>query len=84
MLTLTIENSEMENRLLEFMKIKKVKLEEVIIQALNEFIYISKLDYKNQRIERKKRALLDFVGEFGEGKEFSKFSHQEIKARIYE
>ncbi len=34
--------------------------------------------------EQKKRTLLDFVGEFGDGEEFKDMSHKEIKAKKYE
>ncbi len=34
--------------------------------------------------EQKKRALLDFVGKFGEGEAFKDVSHKEIKAKKYE
>ena len=39
---------------------------------------------EQKRIEQKKRALLDFVGEFGNGDEFINKSHKEIKAKKYE
>ena len=37
-----------------------------------------------EKKEKKKRALLDFVGEFSDNQEFSKASHQAIKASKYE
>ncbi|HHH19395.1 MAG TPA: hypothetical protein ENK86_02615 [Campylobacterales bacterium] len=39
---------------------------------------------EEKKKEQKKRALLDFVGKFGESEELSKASHQEIKASKYE
>ncbi len=39
---------------------------------------------EQEKKEKKKKALLDFVGKFGDGKEFSEASHQEIKAKKYE
>ena len=39
---------------------------------------------EQEKIEQKKRALLDFVGAFGDGSEFATKSHQEIKAKKYE
>ena len=39
---------------------------------------------EQEKIEKKKRALLDFVGAFGDGNEFATKSHKEIKAQKYE
>ncbi|HIP51647.1 MAG TPA: hypothetical protein EYG94_06115 [Campylobacterales bacterium] len=39
---------------------------------------------EQEKKEKKKRALLDFVGEFGESQKLSTASHQEIKASKYE
>jgi len=39
---------------------------------------------EEEKKEKKKRALLDFIGKFGDNQEFSKASHQEIKASKYE
>ena len=39
---------------------------------------------EQERIEQKKRALFDFVGEFGYGADIANKSHQEIKAQKYE
>ena len=39
---------------------------------------------EQERIEQKKRALLDFVGAFGDGSEIAEQSHQAIKAQKYE
>ena len=49
----------------------------------DDFIDFLKIKQK-EKIERKKRALLDFVGEFGDGKEYINKSHKEIKAIKYE
>ena len=37
-----------------------------------------------QECEKKKRALLDFVGSFGTGEEYAESSHSEVKAKKYE
>ncbi len=39
---------------------------------------------EQEKIEQKKRALFDFVGEFGDGTNIANKSHQEIKAEKYE
>ena len=39
---------------------------------------------EQEKIEQKKRAMLDFVGEFGDGSEIANASHQAIKAEKYE
>jgi hypothetical protein len=39
---------------------------------------------EKEKREQKKRALLDFVGEFGSDKILTKASHQKIKASKYE
>jgi len=39
---------------------------------------------EEERVKKKKRALLDFVGEFGDGADIADKSHQEIKAKKYE
>ncbi len=49
----------------------------------NDFIDFLKIR-EQREIERKKKALLDFVGEFGDGKEYVNKSHNEIKAKKYE
>ncbi len=38
---------------------------------------------EQEEIEQKKRALLDFVGAFGDGSEIAEQSHQAIKAQKY-
>ncbi len=43
------------------------------------------LEQKEQeRKNKKKKALLDFVGKFGDGKKFLDATHKEIKAKKYE
>ena len=49
----------------------------------NDFLDFLKMKEKKE-IDRKKRALLDFVGKFGDGKEYVGKSHKEIKATKYE
>ena len=39
---------------------------------------------EQERIEQKKRAMFDFVGEFGDGTNIANKSHQAIKAEKYE
>ncbi|CAA6819521.1 MAG: Unknown protein [uncultured Sulfurovum sp.] len=39
---------------------------------------------EEEKIEKKKRAMFDFVGEFGDGSEVSTKSHQAIKSEKYE
>ena len=39
---------------------------------------------EQEEIEQKKRAMLDFVGAFGDGSEIAEQSHQAIKAQKYE
>jgi len=39
---------------------------------------------EKERIEKKRKALLDFVGKFGDGDDLSLKSHQAIKAEKYE
>jgi len=41
-------------------------------------------EQEQKRVEQKKKALLDFVGEFGDGKDIANIYHQEIKAKKYE
>lgn len=49
----------------------------------NEVLEFLKQKAKEDK-EKKKRALLDFVGEFGDGEEFKDMPHKEIKAKKYE
>jgi len=39
---------------------------------------------EQEEVEKKRKAMLDFVGEFGDGKEFKNKTNQEIKAQKYE
>jgi len=39
---------------------------------------------EKEKIEKKKRAMFDFIGEFGDGSNISHKSHQAIKAQKYE
>ncbi len=39
---------------------------------------------EQEKIEKKKRAMFDFIGEFGDGTEITNKSHQAIKAEKYE
>ena len=48
-------------------------------------IVLEFLEQKEQeKIEKKKRAMFDFIGEFGDGSEIANKSHQAIKAEKYE
>lgn len=39
---------------------------------------------EQEKIEKKRRAMFDFVGEFGDGADMTNKSHQAIKAEKYE
>ncbi len=62
-------------------KSKKEKGLYISNKYANEVLEFLKQKAKEEK-EQKKRALLDFVGEFGDGEEFKDMSHKEIKAVI--
>jgi hypothetical protein len=54
----------------------KAELAESVLEFLKE--------KEAQECEKKKRALLDFVGAFGKGEGYAESSHSEIKAQKYD
>ena len=64
-------------------KSKKEKGLFVSNKYANEVLEFLKQKAEEEK-EQKKRALLDFVGKFGDGEEFKNISHKEIKAKKYE